>query len=183
VRQPVEQYAPPVTALREDAQQPNLFEHDKPRADGTGPIANRAAISARKDPVTSLLAAQDVTLSGARSEKKRELVSFLRTRREPMTSYEIAMALGWDRHAAARRLPDARGPASAHVAGGSRMSSHASARAYGDTGIRRILIGQEQPNLVCTIVASESTESERRLVKALKWLLEDSRRDDNREVA
>lgn len=46
-----------------------------------------------------------------------------------------------------------------------------------------ILTEQEKPNLVCKIVASESVESEQRLVKAMKWLLEDSRRDDNREVA
>jgi hypothetical protein len=108
-----ESYAPgPATAARED-EQPSLFgEHDKPRATrSAAPIANRAAISARKDPVTSLLAAQDVTLSGARSQTKRALVDFLRTRRDPMTSYEIAMALGWDRHVVAKRLPDARADA------------------------------------------------------------------------
>jgi len=108
MRQRIEQYAPGPAPVRED-EQPNLFEqHDKPRATGSAPITNRAAISARKDPITSLLAAQDITLSGARSEKKREMVNFLRTCRDPMTSFEIAMAIGWDRHAAARRLPDAR---------------------------------------------------------------------------
>ena len=63
------------------------------------------------------------------------------------------------------------------------MSSIANVGLYSDTGNRTILIEREQPQLVCKIVASESAESEHRLVKALKWLLEDSRRADNREVA
>jgi RNA-splicing ligase RtcB len=71
----------------------------------------------------------------------------------------------------------------AHVAGGSRMSSHAHAGRYSDAANRTMLIEREQPQLVCKIVASESAESEHRLVKALKWLLEDSRRADNLEVA
>jgi hypothetical protein len=104
-----ESYAPGA-ALREDDRQHSLFGgHDQPRVTQTAPrIANRAPIAAKRDPITSMLAAQDLTLSGARSAKKRELVEFLRTRSEPLTSFEISAAIGWDRHEAAKRLPDAR---------------------------------------------------------------------------
>jgi hypothetical protein len=44
-----------------------------------------------------------------------------------------------------------------------------------------IPIEQEGCDFVCTIMASESAEGKQRMVKALRWLLEDSRRD--REVA
>jgi len=103
-----ESYAP-IPAFREDDQQPSLFEHDQPRVTRTvSRIANRAPLSAKRNPITSLLAAQDVTLSGARSAKKRRLVEFLRTCREPLTSFEVARALDLDRHDVAKRLPDAK---------------------------------------------------------------------------
>jgi hypothetical protein len=74
-------------------------------------IRNAAPIAAKADPVSSLLAAQDITTSGKRSERKCALINFLRTRSESLTSYEIALALGWDRHETAKRLPDARADA------------------------------------------------------------------------
>lgn len=75
-----ESYAPGA-AFRED-DQANLFsDHDQPRTIRTAlRINNRAPIAAKSGPITSLLAAQDITLSGVRSAKKRELVEFLRTR-------------------------------------------------------------------------------------------------------
>jgi hypothetical protein len=46
------------------------------------------------------------------------------------------------------------------------------------------LSGQEQPNeFICTIRTADAPDSESKMVKALKWLLEDARRDNNREVA
>ncbi len=108
-----ESYAPPATAVREDDQpgQGNLFS-DAPRVrSSSAPIANRGPIARRNGPITSLLAAQELTVSGARSEKKRKLLDFLRTQIDPMTSFEIAMALGWDRHETAKRLPDLRADA------------------------------------------------------------------------
>ena len=55
-----------------------------------------------------------------------------------------------------------------------RMSSSAKPGIYPDTANHTILIEQEQPGLVCTITESKSAESEQRLVKALKWLLDSS---------
>jgi hypothetical protein len=87
-------------------EQRSLFEPDsRPAPQRT---VNRAPIAAKADPITSLLAAQNLTLSGARSAKKRRLVEFLRTCREPLTSLEISRALDLERHDVAKRLPDAR---------------------------------------------------------------------------
>ena len=47
---------------------------------------------------------------------------------------------------------------------------------------RTILFERELSGFDCRIVAADPTESEQRVVKALRWLLEDSQRDDNREV-
>jgi hypothetical protein len=71
-------------------------------------IRNDAPIAAKADPVTSLLAEENLTISGARSEKKKKLLEFLLSRGEPLTSFEISRAIGWDRHETAKRLPDAR---------------------------------------------------------------------------
>jgi hypothetical protein len=70
----------------------------------------------------------------------------------------------------------------AHLEGIAAVSSKPNVGIYSDPKTA-ILVEREQSNFVCKIVQSESAESEQRLVKALKWLLEDSRRDDNREVA
>ena len=71
-------------------------------------IRNTAAITAKADPATSVWAAENLTISGVRSEKKKRLLDFLRTCREPLTSFEISRVMGWDRHDVAKRLPDAR---------------------------------------------------------------------------
>ncbi len=71
-------------------------------------IRNDAPIAAKVDPVTSLWADENLTILGARSEKKKKLLDFLRSRREPLTSFEISRGIGWDRHETAKRLPDAR---------------------------------------------------------------------------
>lgn len=36
------------------------------------------------------------------------MISFLQTCSEPLTSFEIAKAMSWDRHDTAKRLPDLR---------------------------------------------------------------------------
>jgi hypothetical protein len=69
---------------------------------------NQQVLAATGDPVTSLLAAEHFTTSGKRSEKKRAMLHFLLTQSEPLTSFEIAVAMGWDRHDVAKRLPDLR---------------------------------------------------------------------------
>jgi hypothetical protein len=74
-------------------------------------IRNVEPIAAKGDPVTSLWAAETLTLSGARAEKKKKLLDFLRSCREPLTSFEISTAMGCDRHETAKRLPDARADA------------------------------------------------------------------------
>ena len=51
------------------------------------------------------------------------------------------------------------------------------------TGIAILSEQEQQLGFECKIVASDSAESEQRIVKALRWLLEESRRNDEREVA
>jgi hypothetical protein len=60
----------------------------------------------RNPPATSRQAFREVTVSGERGRAKRELVSWLRSQDQLLTSFEIARATGGDRHAVARRLPD-----------------------------------------------------------------------------
>jgi hypothetical protein len=73
--------------------------YDEPRSD-------RAPIFAKRYPRTSKLAPEKVTANGFRSQRKRQIVQFLRTRSTPITSAELALAIGIDHVDAARRLPD-----------------------------------------------------------------------------
>jgi hypothetical protein len=69
-------------------------------------LANRAPLARSSDPLSSHLAAAEVTRSGRRGAQKRALLSWLRGRTTAMTSAEIAVAAEMDRYAVARRLPD-----------------------------------------------------------------------------
>lgn len=64
-----------------------------------------APIAANTDPITSHIAAADYTASHRQSDKARVLAAL---RMEPLlvTSAELAMRHGMDRHAVARRLSD-----------------------------------------------------------------------------
>jgi hypothetical protein len=68
--------------------------------------ANRAPLARSTDPLSSHLAADEFTRSGRRGAQKRALLTWLRGQLQPMTSAEIALASGLDRHGVARRLPD-----------------------------------------------------------------------------
>ena len=57
-------------------------------------------------PLTSHLAADEITRSGKRASQKAEIVSWLRMQQRPLTSMEIAHAATMDRYMVARRLPD-----------------------------------------------------------------------------
>jgi predicted ArsR family transcriptional regulator len=67
---------------------------------------NRAPLARSTDPLSSHNAAEEVTRSGLRGAQKRALLTWLRGQSQPMTSAEIALASGLDRHGVARRLPD-----------------------------------------------------------------------------
>ena len=96
-------------------QQKSLFEQ-QPDAVATPPaktpqrgesrFMDRAPIAAKSDPVSSHLAAAEVTASGLRAGQKAEILWWLRSSREPLTSAEVAADGSFDRHAVARRLPD-----------------------------------------------------------------------------
>jgi hypothetical protein len=58
------------------------------------------------DPVSSQLAAEEVTASGHRDSQKREILAALRSEPEPVSSMELSRATGLDRYVVARRLPD-----------------------------------------------------------------------------
>ena len=68
--------------------------------------SDRAPLAAATDPVSSHLAAAEITSSGRRASQKAAIVSWLRGQSHPLTSMEIAHAAGLDRHLVARRLPD-----------------------------------------------------------------------------
>src|SRR5580704_14363180 len=59
---------------------------------------NRQLLAATHDPLTSHLAALDLTKSGRRNNQKAELLEWLRGMPEPLTSAEIASRSGLDRH-------------------------------------------------------------------------------------
>lgn len=64
----------------------------------SSPRSPRPACLARNtDPLSSHVAATEVTASGRRDSQKREILEFLRMRREPLTSMELATAAGIDR--------------------------------------------------------------------------------------
>ncbi len=69
-------------------------------------VPDRAPLAATADPLSSHLAAAEVTSSGRRASQKREIVTWLRGQSRPLTSMEIAHAAGLDRYMVARRLPD-----------------------------------------------------------------------------
>jgi hypothetical protein len=65
-----------------------------------------APLAAAADPVSSHLAAAEITASGQRDSQKRAILSALREQLSPCTSMELARAAGIDRYIVARRLPD-----------------------------------------------------------------------------
>jgi response regulator of citrate/malate metabolism len=65
-----------------------------------------APLAASADPISSHLAAAEVTASGRRDSQKREILEALRAESAPVTSMELARAAGIDRYTVARRLPD-----------------------------------------------------------------------------
>jgi predicted transcriptional regulator len=67
---------------------------------------NSAPIAATRDPVTSHLAAEELTDSGARDAQKSAVLASLKREPVPPTSRELARSAKLDRHAVARRLPD-----------------------------------------------------------------------------
>ncbi len=69
-------------------------------------FSNRAPLAASSDPISSHIAAAEITSSGRRASQKAEIVAWLRTQERPLTSMEIAQAAILDRHLVARRLPD-----------------------------------------------------------------------------
>jgi hypothetical protein len=88
--------------VQQNAEQIQLFGSSKPQ----GRVHGRSALAASADPISSHLAADELTSSGRRASQKAEIVSWLRTQERPLTSMEIAHAAGLDRHLVARRLPD-----------------------------------------------------------------------------
>ncbi|MBZ5677131.1 MAG: hypothetical protein LAP61_23040 [Acidobacteriia bacterium] len=68
----------------------------------------RLPLAANSDPDTSHDAARDLVESGELARKKAFVLDFVRTLRQPATSYEIAKAMKADRHEVAKRLPDLR---------------------------------------------------------------------------
>lgn len=58
------------------------------------------------DPITSHLAAEDVTRSGKRVHQQRQAVAAVRAK-PGMTSFELSLACGLDRYMLGRRLPEA----------------------------------------------------------------------------
>jgi hypothetical protein len=83
--------------------QQSLFEAQpaKPRS-----LQNHAPIASHRDPVSSHLAAAEITASGLRDSQKRIILDWLRGRATALTSAEISRDAGLDRHMVARRLPD-----------------------------------------------------------------------------
>ncbi len=67
---------------------------------------DRAPLAAAADPISSHLAAAELTSSGRRASQKAEIVAWLRTQERPLTSMEITHAADLDRYMVARRLPD-----------------------------------------------------------------------------
>ncbi len=63
-------------------------------------------IAARRDPITSHIAAREVTISGRRADQMMQVVHALHCR-PGRSSRELADESGLDRYVVARRLPDA----------------------------------------------------------------------------
>ena len=81
--------------------QTNLFE-----APAKPQFRNRAPLAARNDPLTSTIAADELTKSGVRDNQKRAVLDWLCGDGGTRTSAEIAHRGNFDRHMVARRLPD-----------------------------------------------------------------------------
>ena len=69
-------------------------------------LFDRAPLASSADPVSSHIAASEHTSSGKRGEARASLLAFMQRQKVPLTSYEVSRAMGVDRHATARRLPD-----------------------------------------------------------------------------
>jgi hypothetical protein len=69
-------------------------------------VLDRAPLAAARDPISSHLAAAELTSSGRRASQKAAIVKWLRSQERLLTSMEIAHAGGLDRYMVARRLPD-----------------------------------------------------------------------------
>lgn len=65
---------------------------------------NRAPIFAKRDPVTSKLAAESIERSGAVSRQSTEILNYMRAHPQAQTSAEIAQRGGFDRHNVGRRM-------------------------------------------------------------------------------
>ena len=89
--------------ILQSTDQISLFGKSEPPARR---IADRAPLAAADDPISSHLAAAELTSSGRRASQKAEIVAWLREQVRPLTSMEIAHAAGLDRYMVARRLPD-----------------------------------------------------------------------------
>ncbi len=70
------------------------------------PVREVAPLAAKNDPISSQLAAVQITSSGQLTSQKAEILCWLRAQSQPLTSMEIAHAAGLDRYMVARRLPD-----------------------------------------------------------------------------
>jgi hypothetical protein len=68
-------------------------------------FANSEPIARTSDPVTSAIAAKEITASGLRDSQKAAVLAWL-GRAPRCTSAELARLSGMDRHLVARRLPD-----------------------------------------------------------------------------
>jgi len=69
-------------------------------------VPDRAPLAATTDPISSHLAAAELTNSGRRASQKAAIASWMCGQSRALTSMEIAHAAGLDRHLVARRLPD-----------------------------------------------------------------------------
>lgn len=72
----------------------------------TRPRRNLAPLASAADPISSHLAAAEVTNSGRRASQKLEILTWLRGQSQAVSSMEIAAAANIDRSVVARRLPD-----------------------------------------------------------------------------
>jgi hypothetical protein len=92
-----------VNVSREQGPQLGLFERVAPTQ-----IRRPAPPAAASDPVTSHIAAAEVTFSGRRDSKKRDILAWLRSQNAPVISMELARAAGMDFVARRNGLVEAR---------------------------------------------------------------------------
>jgi MarR family len=88
-----------------------MSDYNLPASGGAGQQklfepARPLPIAANSDPISSHLAAVEVTESGLRVRQKAALLEVVRGQAGPLTSAELARAGAMDRHVVARRLPD-----------------------------------------------------------------------------